>query len=76
MKDIVEKEVFYTCNDKILTEEQIAEAGYCCHECGSVIDIDEQNGLFWARTKNNSVVKLLCNECITNKQSKGSLHVL
>lgn len=56
----------YTSVDGIeVTEHQIAEAGYCCHDCGSMLDPDMDNYLFWVRmSASGDIKKMLCPSCV------------
>lgn len=56
----------YTSVDGILvTEQQIAQAGYACHDCGSILDLDVENYDFWVRmSATHEIKKVLCSHCV------------
>ena len=56
--------IYTTSNGEGITEDQMNASDYTCSCCGGWIDPDEQNGLFWARVRNNQVKKLICSDCI------------
>ena len=68
LNKVVNAEIFETCTGEIVTEQDIADAGYCCHTCGTVIQPDEENGAFWAKIKNGKIKKLMCSVCVDNHQ--------
>ena len=55
---------YTTCNGHLLTLQQIADAGHCCHECGTIIEPEDDDNLFWARVKGNDVKRMLCPTCV------------
>lgn len=64
-------QVYQTVNGEFLTEEEISSAGNCCHSCGKVLDLDEEDGKFWARVKGGMIKKLMCSECTDEHPKLG-----
>lgn len=58
--------LYDSINGYKVSERDLAEAGYCCHDCGTMIDLDEDDGLFWVRyNKQGEIKKIKCPTCVT-----------
>jgi len=55
---------YTTCNHQIVTLQQIANAGHCCHDCGTIIEPEDDDTLFWARVKGGEIKRMLCPTCV------------
>lgn len=73
VSDIKAEPAYNTVNGDVIFTHEIQEAGWCCHECGTFIDPDEDDGKFWARIKNGSVKKLLCPTCVDSNPNLKAL---
>lgn len=63
--DIEPVELYVSINNKTVTERQIMNAGYCCHECGTFIEPDADEGKFWVKQYNDgSIKKMMCPTCV------------
>lgn len=64
-------QIYQTVNNEFLTEEEIASAGNACHSCGKVLDLDEEDGKFWARIRGGIIKKLMCSDCTDEHPKLG-----
>jgi hypothetical protein len=57
--------LYDSINGYKVSERDLADAGYCCHDCGTMIDLDEDDGLFWVRyNKQGEIKKIKCPTCV------------
>lgn len=64
VQNVRQADILSTVNGEWVSERALNEAGYCCHECGSIIDPELDDGKFWVRVKRNIIKKILCPICV------------
>ena len=65
VEDIIPDWQVTTCDGKLITYDMFKsdpEMQYC-HECGTFVDVFDEDGLFWARVKNGKVKHIKCKKC-------------
>jgi hypothetical protein len=59
-------DMYISINGLAFTDQEMALAGNCCNNCGTIIE-EEDSGAFWAKvTTNGDIKKLLCPTCTQN----------
>lgn len=64
LNDIKVIKEYQSCNGHTVTLDQIANAGHCCHECGTIIEPEDDDGLFWVRMKKDRIKTIYCPTCV------------
>jgi hypothetical protein len=64
LSDPKESEVYTSCNGVQLDSEEFYEHACICSDCGSFIDPNEQDGMFWVRKKKGIIKGAKCMDCV------------
>jgi len=69
--DIVQ--TYTSCNGHVVTLQQIQNAGHCCDDCGTIIEPDDDDSMFWARVKGGEIKRMLCPTCVAKHPKLNEL---
>ena len=73
LSDVRAANVYKTVTGARVTQEQLDESSQTCDKCGSWIDGESDNGLFFARIKGGSIKSLLCPSCVEKHPTLSEL---
>ena len=74
VEDVCDVKEYLSLNGTIVNDRQLLVAGYCCHECGEILEPEEQEGEFWVRTNNSDNIKeIKCPTCVAKHEHLSKL---